>query len=60
MVFMINDVRCECGKLLLKKTQKGYELKCPRCKEIHLLNMEEARDLESGAHSKKRKENGPM
>lgn len=68
MVFMINsnEIRCECGKLLLKKTHEGYELKCSRCKEVHLLTFEdivkkyEARDPESRARLEKRKENGRM
>jgi len=31
------DERCECGKLLLKKTDKGFEFKCNRCKRIHVI-----------------------
>lgn len=35
-----NDVieqRCKCGKLIFKKTGKGLEFKCARCKRIHLI-----------------------
>jgi phage FluMu protein Com len=37
----INQVRCDCGRLCLVKTNEGYEFKCPRCKRIHLLRYEE-------------------
>ncbi len=47
------DERCECGKLLLKKTPKGIEFKCHRCKRIHVIPLceltPEARDRESNA-----------
>lgn len=29
------------GKLLIEKTQEGYELKCPRSKEVYLITYEE-------------------
>lgn len=29
------------GKLLIEKTQEGYELKCPRSKEVYLIAYEE-------------------
>lgn len=32
-----DEERCECGKLLFKKTSKGFEFKCHRCKRIHLI-----------------------
>jgi phage FluMu protein Com len=32
-----DEVRCECGQLLLKLTAEGLELKCRRCKRIRLL-----------------------
>lgn len=35
------EQRCECGKLLLKKTPKGFEFKCTRCKRIHLIPFDE-------------------
>ncbi len=35
------EVRSDGGKLLFIKTKKGYEMKCPRTKEICLLTYEE-------------------
>lgn len=32
-----NELRCECGKLLVKVTKEGYEIKCSRCKRTHFL-----------------------
>ncbi len=32
-----NELRCDCGKLLFKKTSHGFEYKCNRCKRIHLI-----------------------
>lgn len=29
------------GKLLIEKTREGYELKCPRSKEVYLITYEE-------------------
>jgi phage FluMu protein Com len=31
------ELRCDCGKLLFKKTTHGFEYKCNRCKRIHLI-----------------------
>ncbi len=31
------EERCDCGKLLFKKTKRGIEFKCVRCKRIHLI-----------------------
>ena len=31
------EKRCECGKLLFKRTKHGFEFKCHRCKRIHLI-----------------------
>lgn len=31
------EERCDCGKLLFKKTTRGIEFKCIRCKRIHLI-----------------------
>jgi len=31
------EERCNCGKLLLKKTSRGFEIKCHRCKTVHLI-----------------------
>lgn len=35
-------VRCDCGRLLVRKTDVGYELKCPRCKRFHILPYDPA------------------
>ena len=32
-----SEERCNCGKLLFKKTARGIEFKCTRCKQIHLV-----------------------
>ena len=37
----VTEVRSEAGKLLLIKTRKGYELKCPRTKKVCLIKYEE-------------------
>lgn len=34
------EVRSEGGKLLFKKTKKGYEMKCPRTKQVCLVPYE--------------------
>lgn len=31
------ESRCDCGKLLFKRTKRGFEFKCNRCKRIHLI-----------------------
>ncbi len=31
------EARCECGKLLFKRTSRGFEFKCNRCKRIHFI-----------------------
>ena len=28
------DVRCECGRLMARRTSAGIELKCRRCKRV--------------------------
>jgi phage FluMu protein Com len=33
------EVRCECGHLLAKLTAEGLEMKCRRCKRIHVLQI---------------------
>ncbi len=35
------EIRSAAGKLLLIKTKKGYEIKCPRTKAICLIRYEE-------------------
>jgi phage FluMu protein Com len=37
----INQIRCECGKLFMVRTNKGYEFKCSRCKRVCLLTYEQ-------------------
>jgi phage FluMu protein Com len=37
----VTEIRSEAGKLLLVKTKKGYEIKCPRTKTICLIKYEE-------------------
>ena len=37
----ITEVRSDAGKLLYIKTKDGYELKCPRSKQICLVRYEE-------------------
>jgi hypothetical protein len=34
------EIRSRCGKLLVRWTAKGYEIKCGRCKQIELLPFE--------------------
>lgn len=33
--------RSQQGKLLIEKTAEGYELKCPRSKEVYLIPYEQ-------------------
>ena len=63
------EKRCECGKLLFKRTSRGFEVKCNRCKRIHfipfeaigseyqslcpVMNNPAARDNESNAQTQK-------
>ena len=35
-----SEQRCECGKLLFKRTSRGFEVKCNRCKRIHFIPFE--------------------
>jgi len=37
----VTEVRSNAGKLLFVKTLQGYEIKCPRTKEICLVTYEE-------------------
>jgi len=34
------DERCECGNLIAKLTDKTVEIKCRRCKRIHIIPMD--------------------
>ena len=36
----IDEGRCECGKLLFKRTKRGIEFKCARCKRIHFVPLD--------------------
>lgn len=53
----ITEVRSDVGKLLYIKTKEGYELKCPRSKQICLVRYEEMlsdwKDKFSGDNQKK-------
>jgi len=37
----VTEVRSDVGKLLYIKTKRGYELKCPRSKQICLVSYEQ-------------------
>ena len=37
----VTEVRSDGGKLLYIKTNKGYEMKCPRTKQICLVKYED-------------------
>ncbi len=32
-----HDVRCTCGNLLARRTARGIEIKCRRCKRVVLV-----------------------
>ncbi|MFQ5949477.1 MAG: hypothetical protein ACE5J1_02175 [Nitrospiria bacterium] len=32
-----NDFRCFCGSLIARFCKKGLELKCKRCKRLHII-----------------------
>ena len=34
------DERCECGNLLAKISKEAVEIKCRRCKRIHVIPIE--------------------
>jgi phage FluMu protein Com len=43
------EIRCQCSRLLFKKYTKNLEVKCPRCKRIHVFTLEQlTRFLEAG------------
>lgn len=31
------EQRCDCGKLMFKRTSHGFEFMCNRCKRVHLI-----------------------
>ena len=33
------ELRCQCSRLLLKKLKNALEVKCPRCKRIHVFTV---------------------
>lgn len=33
------ELRCQCSRLLFKKLKKDLEVKCPRCKRIHIFTV---------------------
>jgi phage FluMu protein Com len=33
------ELRCQCSRLLLKKLRNALEVKCPRCKRIHVFTV---------------------
>lgn len=36
----LQDERCECGNLLCKVSRETVEIKCRRCKRIHVIPIE--------------------
>jgi len=36
----LRDERCECGNLLCKVSAEAIEIKCRRCKRIHVIALE--------------------
>jgi len=39
----LRDERCECGNLLCKISKDTVEIKCRRCKRIHIIPIERLR-----------------
>lgn len=33
------ELRCQCSRLLFKKLDETLEVKCPRCKRIHVFTL---------------------
>lgn len=43
------ELRCQCSRLLFKKLKKDLEVKCPRCKRVHLFTVAQLKAfLEAG------------
>lgn len=43
------ELRCQCSRLLFKKFKKALEVKCSRCKRIHVFTLAQlAAFLEAG------------
>jgi phage FluMu protein Com len=41
------EVRCDCGLLLMKLTPEGLEVKCRRCKRVRVLPWQPPRGMTS-------------
>lgn len=35
------DERCGCGNLLARRTDRGIEIKCRRCKRVYIIDVVE-------------------
>jgi hypothetical protein len=35
------DERCGCGNLLARRTKRGLEIKCRRCKRVYVIDVAE-------------------
>ena len=35
------ECRCACGNLVAKRSARGVEIKCRRCRRVHLIPWEE-------------------
>ena len=43
------EIRCQCSRLLFKKFKENLEVKCPRCKRIHIFTLAQLTNfLEAG------------
>jgi hypothetical protein len=56
----ITEVRSDAGKLLYIKTREGYELKCPRSKQICLVSYEQMLEDCSSCLEDNEKDKGPV
>jgi len=43
------DERCLCGSLVAKRSPKGVEILCRRCKRIHVIPWSEEREKATAA-----------
>jgi len=41
------DERCECGNLICKISSETIEVKCRRCKRIHVIPIKRLKELAS-------------
>jgi len=44
------DFRCPCGRLLVRRSAEGIQLKCPRCKRVATFRFQ-ANDLIDDTHT---------